>query len=375
MLLGGNSFPNGMVLFDLHNNMACASYIDTDKTILYTDINLTDTQKKGKKRISQTGALYQVCLHLADIESFWLLVTTTIWFQCIFWLCLPIAFIFLPSIFGAVGAVGAVGSGWITRLIGGGVYFLISVLIYSLGMFIPSQNLRRFHGAEHKVINCYNSGWPLTVENIKIQSRISQYCTTGIGIYGWFFLAAAYICIPAVNPLIRLGLFAIAAPVAFLFASIVFNWMNRKKSPLRKIVLKPSLWMQRITTAEPAEDQILAGWCAVERLLMNQSGIYEIEEGFFAGNLFNGKGKRIFPNGGMYDGDWKNGRMSGYGIYRYICGDEYTGDFRYNGFHGNGKLTFANGNYYDGEWKHGKFYRGNYYFTSGEICPVPDGRF
>ncbi len=40
------------------------------------------------------------------------------------------------------------------------------------------QRVFQYHGAEHKVINCYESGDQLTIENIKKHSRIHARCGT-----------------------------------------------------------------------------------------------------------------------------------------------------------------------------------------------------
>jgi uncharacterized protein YqhQ len=405
--MSGNSFPNGMVLLDLRNNMACISCIDKEKVDTCLDIDLTNKQdeRKRKRRIGMIGALYQIVSYLVDTDNIDLLDITSMLWQGIYFIYVVMAFIFLPLIFGA---------GWLWQLIGGGIYFISLFLVYSLTFFIPSQNIRKFHGAEHKIINCHDSGLPLNVENIQAQSRKNKYCGIGIVVYGWFMLLILYICVPFVNPVIRLCFFAVVALVAFLFGNLVFRWANKKISPLRKIALIPSLWIQNITTGEPTNEQILIGLQAAERLLMNQVGFTEIEEGYFAGDLFTGKSKAIYQNGNSYDGvwlngritgygvyrfngnvyteytgyfagsrlqgkgkmlyangdsyegDWKNTAMSGYGIYRYSYGDEYIGGFKNGKFHGKGQLIFTNGNSFDGEWRNNQIYHGIYYFTNGE---------
>lgn len=52
-----------------------------------------------------------------------------------------------------------------------------------------------------------------------------------------------------------------------------------------------------------------------------------------------------------YDGEWKNDKMEGYGVYHYSNGDIYEGYWANNMHNGYGKYTFTDGNRYEGEWK------------------------
>jgi hypothetical protein len=71
-----------------------------------------------------------------------------------------------------------------------------------------------------------------------------------------------------------------------------------------------------------------------------------------------GKGKLIHPSSDntqygqeFYEGDWKNDKMEGYGIYNYSNGDVYEGQWLDNMHHGTGKMYFTDGSRYEGEWK------------------------
>lgn len=59
-----------------------------------------------------------------------------------------------------------------------------------------------------------------------------------------------------------------------------------------------------------------------------------------------------------YEGQWENGRISGYGKLTYANGDEYEGDWQDGRMHGNGVYRYVEGDVYSGEWRddkrHGK---------------------
>lgn len=70
-----------------------------------------------------------------------------------------------------------------------------------------------------------------------------------------------------------------------------------------------------------------------------------------------GYGKVIHPTNDnsetgqeYFEGEWKNDKMEGFGIYHYSNGDVYEGDWFNNLHHGVGKYFFTDGNRYEGEW-------------------------
>lgn len=53
-----------------------------------------------------------------------------------------------------------------------------------------------------------------------------------------------------------------------------------------------------------------------------------------------GKGKFFYQDGGMYEGDWFNNKMNGYGILYYQSGNvAYAGNWQQDMFNGHGQLN------------------------------------
>ena len=46
--------------------------------------------------------------------------------------------------------------------------------------------------------------------------------------------------------------------------------------------------------------------------------------------------------------------MNGQGIFTFVYGDIYEGEWKENEKHGHGRITYANGSAYEGEWKNDK---------------------
>ncbi len=72
---------------------------------------------------------------------------------------------------------------------------------------------------------------------------------------------------------------------------------------------------------------------------------------FYIGNLKNeqphGQGKSNYPNGHVYEGEFKYGHCTGQGKYTFQNGDVYEGEFLKGMFHGKGKLSYLKENLYE----------------------------
>lgn len=71
------------------------------------------------------------------------------------------------------------------------------------------------------------------------------------------------------------------------------------------------------------------------------------------GDCFSTQSVMIFPDGGKYEGDFKNGLRHGYGLMAFNTSDRYKGDWKNGVPDGNGSLFYNEGEYYEGEFKNG----------------------
>ena len=97
-------------------------------------------------------------------------------------------------------------------------------------------------------------------------------------------------------------------------------------------------------------------------------------EGQWKNDKRHGKGVFISQNynnpnlmGIKYEGEFNNDKIEGYGIGKYSSGDTYEGEWKNNKQYGRGVLNYVGGGKYVGEWKNGKLNgEGIYYLKNGE---------
>ena len=170
---------------------------------------------------------------------------------------------------------------------------IIRMVIFLAYMFLISRmkEMRRvfsYHGAEHKTIRCYECGLPLTVENVRAQTRFHPRCGTSfllvIMVISVLLFSVASSLLLAVFP----GLEAMRGSFGYRLLMIVFKllllplvvgityeinrWAGRHDNWFTKILTAPGMWLQHFTTNEPEDSMIEVGIAAVEAVLPEKEG-------------------------------------------------------------------------------------------------------
>jgi uncharacterized protein YqhQ len=150
---------------------------------------------------------------------------------------------------------------------------VIKVTVLLLYIIIISQlnDIRRvfkYHGAEHKVIYNYESGLPLSIENAKEHSPLHPRCGTNflLIVMVTSVLLFSFFGRPSFlnRVLIHIALLPIVAGVSF---EIIKQAGKKDANPIIKLIAIPGLWLQKLTTREPDEEQLEVAIKALEGVL------------------------------------------------------------------------------------------------------------
>lgn len=152
------------------------------------------------------------------------------------------------------------------RLIFEGIIRIAIFVAYvaSISLMKDIKRLYQYHGAEHKCINCIESGLPLTVENVRKSSKEHKRCGTSfmlfvmiVGIVLLFFVRVESVLM---RVLVRIALLPVIAGISYE----LIKWAGRSENPIVNILSKPGLMLQRLTTKEPDDSMIEVGIQSVE---------------------------------------------------------------------------------------------------------------
>jgi uncharacterized protein YqhQ len=140
-----------------------------------------------------------------------------------------------------------------------GVVRLSLFLVYLalIGRIDRMNRVFQYHGAEHKTINAYEHGAELTPNSVRRFSTIHVRCGTAFLL--WVVVISIFVFALLGHPPLLLGLLAriVLVPVVAAISYEVLRLGARfyRFAPVR-MVLQPGLWLQRLTTREPGDDQI-----------------------------------------------------------------------------------------------------------------------
>lgn len=152
---------------------------------------------------------------------------------------------------------------------------LIRMGIFLLYLYLISlvKDIRRtfeYHGAEHKSIHCFEAGLPLTVENVRRQTRFHKRCGTSFLFIIMLVSMLVFAFIQIENPVARfflhLGLIPVIAGVSYE----ILKLSARSGSRFLNALVQPGLWIQHLTTREPDDAEIEVGIASVKSLLAQE---------------------------------------------------------------------------------------------------------
>ena len=172
---------------------------------------------------------------------------------------------------------------------------LIRVLIF-LGYMIAVSRMKEmrrvfaYHGAEHKTIRCYEAGLPLTVENVRAQTRKHPRCGTSFlfvvmilsilvfsaasSLLLWIVpdLAQLEESIPVAYKAIMIAFKLLLLPIVVAISYEINRLVGRYDNWFTRILTAPGMFFQYFTTNEPDDSMIEVGIASLEAVIPEEEG-------------------------------------------------------------------------------------------------------
>ena len=183
---------------------------------------------------------------------------------------------------------------WITDTLGlnllEGVVRMVIFMGYML-LVSRMEDMKRvfaYHGTEHKTIRCYEAGLPLTVENVRSQTRLHPRCGTSfllvvmvISILVFSVASSALLkAVPSLEAmrgsfpyrLIMIAFKLLLLPLVVGVTYEINRWVGGNDNAFTRALAAPGMWMQHFTTNEPDDSMIEVGIEAVKAVLPQKEG-------------------------------------------------------------------------------------------------------
>ena len=136
---------------------------------------------------------------------------------------------------------------------------LVLGYLSAIALLPDVRRVFQYHGAEHKTINAFESGWPLEVASVRRASLLHPRCGTGFLLVVLVVSVVVFSVVAVFHPnwfwLVVSRLVAIPIIAGAGFELIRFMARNRR-NPVVRVMLVPVLATQKFTTREPSDDML-----------------------------------------------------------------------------------------------------------------------
>ncbi len=173
-------------------------------------------------------------------------------------------FIVLPTYLASV-LEKSIRNASLVSVIEGAIRMIVFILyMFGIGFIKDMRRVYRYHGAEHKCINCIERGKTLNVDNVMKSSRFHRRCGTSfmyisvfISIIIFFFIRITYL------PL-RLLVRILMIPVVLGISYEILALAGKSENVFVYMLTAPGIWFQHLTTREPDDKMIEVAIKSVE---------------------------------------------------------------------------------------------------------------
>lgn len=161
-------------------------------------------------------------------------------------------------------------------IIEGGIRIAVFILyVWGISFMKDIRRLYRYHGAEHKCINCIEKGRPLTVHNVMRSSRLHRRCGTSFIFFVLFISIILFFFIRVDNPVQRVLIRILLMPVVAGISYELIRLAGRSNNIIVRILSMPGMWIQRMTTKEPDREMAEVAIAAVEAVFDWKAFLYD----------------------------------------------------------------------------------------------------
>jgi uncharacterized protein YqhQ len=148
------------------------------------------------------------------------------------------------------------------------VFFFVYIL--SISYMKEIRRVFQYHGAEHKTVYTFEANEPLTVENARTKSTLHPRCGTSFLLFVMAISIVVFSFVPATAPFaVKFAARIVLIPlIAGLAYEIIRFSARHLANPVCRLMTRPGMWLQKITTKEPDDSQLEIAIVALQEALL-----------------------------------------------------------------------------------------------------------
>lgn len=177
-------------------------------------------------------------------------------------------FIILPT--AAVNWLGRFTSNEVLMNLIEGIVRILLFIIYVLAIskMEDIKTVFRYHGAEHKCIHCFENGLELTPKNCQTFYTLHPRCGTSFLMFVMVISLVLFSLLGWPNLFWRVTSRLLLIPVIAGLSYELLRWAGRSDNLMVKILSMPGLYLQKLTTAEPKDEQLEVAIAAMKAVMV-----------------------------------------------------------------------------------------------------------
>src|SRR5216684_8252200 len=140
---------------------------------------------------------------------------------------------------------------------------LFLLFIWGVSLWSDIRRVYEYHGAEHKTVFAFEAGKPMEVAEAQKFVTFHPRCGTSFLMTVMLISMVVYMFVPATTFLGRFAARIILLPLITGVSYEIIRFAAKNRGSLFAVLTAPGLWLQRITTQPPADEQVE---CAITAL-------------------------------------------------------------------------------------------------------------
>jgi uncharacterized protein YqhQ len=144
---------------------------------------------------------------------------------------------------------------------------LFLLFIWGVSLFKDIRRVYEYHGAEHKTVYAFENGDPLEIPAVQKYTTYHPRCGTSFLMTVMIISILVYTVIPVTTFWARFGIRIALLPVIAGLSYEIIRFAAKHRGSLFALMTAPGLWLQRVTTQPPADEQAQCAIVALEQAM------------------------------------------------------------------------------------------------------------